>query len=145
MPIKSFELVSIDAKRFSKLGERIPHLRVDNNTAVTSVAVVSEKEAQMDFRFTISYVGVGMIKIEGRLVWEGEAKAISTQWTQTNALPNDVFNPVLQAIFANCMPSAVVSARDLGLPPPLPPPQIQQMKPAKAPGAKDNSRSMEVA
>ncbi len=145
MPIKSFELVSIDAKRFSKIGERIPHLRVDNNTAVTSVSVVSEKEAQMDFRFTISYVGVGMIKIEGRLVWDGEAKTLATQWSQTNALPNEVFNPVLQAIFANCMPSAVVSARDLGLPPPLPPPQIQQMKqPGKSSG-KDSQRSMEVA
>jgi len=145
MPIKSFELVSIDAKRFSKLGERIPHLRVDNNTAVTSVSVISEKEAQMDFRFTISYVGVGMIKIEGRLVWEGDAKPIATQWSQTNALPNEIFGPVLQAIFGNCMPSAVVSARDLGLPPPLPPPQIQQMKPMKEPSGKDKGRSMEVA
>jgi hypothetical protein len=61
MPIKSFELVSIDGKRFSKIGERIPHLRVDNNTAVTSVSAVSEKEAQMDFRFTISYVGGPMV------------------------------------------------------------------------------------
>jgi hypothetical protein len=145
MAIKSFELVSIDAKRFSKLGERIPHLRVDNNTAVTSVSVISDKEAQMDFRFTISYVGVGMIKIEGRLVWEGEAKTISSQWSQTNALPNEVFNPVLQAIFGNCMPSAVVCARDLGLPPPLPPPQIQQMKPASKGYAKDARSSMEVA
>jgi len=144
MAIKSFELVSIDAKRFSKLGERIPHLRVDNNTAVTSVAAISDKEAQMDFRFTISYVGVGMIKIEGRLVWEGEAKSISSQWSQTNALPNEVFNPVLQAIFGNCMPAAVVSARDLGLPPPLPPPQIQQMKSTKG-YAKDARSSMEVA
>jgi len=145
MPIKSFELVSIDGKRFSRLGERIPHLRVDNNTAVTNVAVVNDKEAQMDFRFTISYVGVGVIKIEGRLLWEGEAKTIASQWSQTNALPNDVFGPVLQAIFSNCMPSAVVCARDLGLPPPLPPPQIQQMKPGKAPGGKDTRRSMEVA
>ncbi len=64
MPIKTFELVSIDGKRFSRLGERIPHLRVDNNTAVTNVSSISDKEAQMDFRFTISYVGVGMIKIE---------------------------------------------------------------------------------
>lgn len=145
MPIKSFELVSIDGKRYSRLGERIPHLRVDNNTAVTNVTAVNDKEAQMDFRFTISYVGVGVIKIEGRLLWEGEAKPIASQWSQTNALPNDVFAPVLQAIFSSCMPSAVVCARDLGLPPPLPPPQIQQMKPGKAPGAKDTRRSMEVA
>ena len=144
MPIKSFELISIDAKRFSKLGEKIPHLRVDHNTSVTSLTVVSDKEAQVDFRFTVNYVGVGMIKIEGRVVWEGDARALASQWTQTNAIPNDVFNPILAAIFANCMPSAVVSARDLGLPPPLPPPQIQSGRPMKAPGGKD-AHSMEVA
>lgn len=144
MPIKTFEIVSIDGKRFTRLGERIPHLRVDNNTAVTNVSVVNDKEAQIDFRFTISYVGVGVLKIEGRIMWDGEAKAISSQWSQTNSLPNDVFGPVLQAIFSSCMPSAVVCARDLGLPPPLPPPQIQQMKPGKTSG-KDARGSMEVA
>jgi len=144
MPIKSFELVAIDAKRFSKLGERIPHLRVDHNTAVTSVTPVSDKEAQLDFRFTVSYVGVGVIKIEGRVVWEGDAKAVATQWSQTNALPNEVFTPILGAIFANCMPAAVVCARDLGLPPPIPPPQIQMGKQPKAGGAKA-THSMEVA
>ncbi|OGS42649.1 MAG: hypothetical protein A3K67_06565 [Euryarchaeota archaeon RBG_16_62_10] len=145
MPIKSFELISIDAKRFSKMGERIPHLRVDHNTAVTSITPLTDKDAQVDFRFTVNYVGVGLIKIEGRVVWDGEAKALSTQWAQTNALPNEVFNPILSAIFANCMPAAVVCARDLGLPPPLPPPQIQQAKPAKGPGARDAKGSMEVA
>jgi hypothetical protein len=145
MPIKSFELISMDAKRFSKLGERIPHLRVDHNTAVTSITTISDQEAQVDFRFTVNYVGVGLIKIEGRVVWEGEAKALATQWSQTNALPNEVFNPILSAIFANCMPSSVVVARDLGLPPPIPPPQIQMKKEARAPGAKDHKSSMEVA
>jgi len=145
MPIKSFELVSIDAKRYSKLGERIPHLRVDQNTAVTSVSAISDKDAQFDFRFTVNYMGVGMIKIEGRVVWDGDAKQLASQWSQTNVLPNEVFNPVLTAIYANCMPSAVICARDLALPPPIPPPQIQGVPPQKAPGAKDKGRSMEVA
>lgn len=145
MPIKSFELISIDGKRFSKLGERIPHLRVDHNTAVTNVTALNDKDAQFDFRFTVNYVGVGMIKIEGRVVWDGDARTLASQWAQSNALPNEVFNPVLAAIFGNCMPSAVVCARDLGLPPPLPPPQIQTQKPAKMPGAKDARSSMEVA
>ena len=145
MPIKSFELVAMEAKRFSKLGERIPHLRVDHNTAVTSISALSDREAQIDFRFTVNYAGVGMIKIEGRVVWEGEAKTITQQWSQTNALPNEVFNPILGAIFANCMPAAVVTARDLGLPPPLPPPQIQMPAQTKAPSGKDVKRSMEVA
>jgi len=144
MPIKSFELISIDAKRFSKLGEKIPHLRVDHNTSVTSVTAVSDREAQVDFRFTVNYIGVGMIKIEGRVVWDGDAKLLASQWSQTSAIPNEVFNPILAAIFANCLPSAVVSARDIGLPPPLPPPPIHTGKPPKTPGGKE-MRSMEVA
>jgi len=144
MPIKSFELVSIDAKRYSKLGEKIPHLRVDQNTTVTSVTAVSEREAQFEFRFTVSYMGVGMIKIEGRLAWDGDAKTLSTQWGQTNQLPNEVFGPVLTAIYANCMPAAIISARDLALPPPIPPPQFQGQPQQKTSG-KDKGRSMEVA
>ncbi len=144
MPIKSFELVSIEAKRFSKLGEKIPHLRVDHNTSVTSLSVVSDSQVQIDFRFTVNYVGVGMIKIEGRVVWEGEGKTLASQWAQTNAIPNEVFNPILAAIYANCMPSAVVSARDIGLPPPIPPLQVQAGKPMKPPSGKE-PRSMEVA
>lgn len=145
MPIKSFELTSMDAKRFSKLGERPPQIRVDHTTNVTNVSSLSERDVQIDFRFTINYVGMGMITIEGRVVWDGDAKAIAAQWPQNKALPNEVFNPILGAIFTNCMPSAVVISRDLGLPPPLPPPQIQVKKDAKAPGAKDHKSSMEVA
>jgi len=142
MPIKSFELIAIDAKRFSKLGERISQLRVDHNTAVTGVSAVSDKEVQLDFRFTVNYVGVGLIKIEGKVVWEGEAKQIASNWSKTNALPNEVFGPVLQAIFTNSLPAAVVTARDLALPPPIPPPQVQAK--VQKPGSKD-TRSMEVA
>lgn len=143
MPIKSFELFAIDAKRFSKLGERIPHLRVDHNTAVTGVSALSDREVQLDFRFTVNYVGVGLIKIEGKVVWDGEAKEIASKWSKTNELPNEVFAPILQAIFTNCLPAAVVTARDLVLPPPIPPPQVQTGKPPKS-GGKD-TRSMEVA
>lgn len=145
MPIKSFELTAVDAKRFSRLGERPPQIRVDHTTNVTNVTALSDKDAQIDFRFTVNYAGMGMIIVDGRIVWDGDAKAIASQWPQTKALPNEVFGQVLGAIFTNCMPPAVVLARDLGLPPPLPPPQIQMRKDVKAPGAKDHKSSMEVA
>ncbi len=145
MPIKSFELVSMDAKRFSKLGERPPQLRVDHNTSVTSISAQSDKDALVDFTFTVSYVGVGLIKIEGKVVWDGDAKTIASQWANKKELPPEVFNPILGAIFANCMPASVVVARDLGLPPPLPPPQIGMRKDSKMPKAKDHKSSMEVA
>ncbi len=145
MAIRSFELVSMDAKRFAKLGERPPQLRVDHNTSVTSISAQSEKDALIDFTFTVSYVGVGIIKIEGRVVWDGDAKAVAAQWANKKELPPEVFNPILGAIFANCMPASVVVARDLGLPPPLPPPQIAMKKGAQMPKAKDHKSSMEVA
>ena len=145
MPIKSFELVSLDAKRFTRLGERIPQLRVDHNTSVSNITAVSDKEAQVDFTFTVSYVGVGIIKIEGRVLWDGEAKTIASQWANKKELPQEVFNPILAAIFSNCMPASVVVARDLGLPPPIPPPKIGMRKEARMPGAKDHKSSMEVA
>lgn len=144
MPIKSFELVSVEAKRFSKLGEKFQQLRVDQNTTVTSVTAVSEREAQFEFRFTVNYSGVGMIKLEGRLVWDGDAKTLASQWGQTSKLPNEVNGPILTAIYANCMPAAIISARDIALPPPIPLPQFQG-QPQQKPGGKDKGRSMEVA
>ncbi len=145
MPIKSFELVSLDAKRFTKLGERVPQLRVDHNTSVTSISAMSEKDAMVEFTFTVSYVGVGIIKIEGKVVWDGEAQTIASQWANKKELPQTVFNPILNAIFANCMPASVTVARDIGLPPPLPPPQVAMKRDARMPGAKDHKSSMEVA
>ena len=144
MPIKSFELNSVDAKRFTKLGERIPQLRVDQNTAVTSVTVTSDTEALLEFRFVINYVGVGVIKLEGKLVWKGEAKPLAAQWSEKHTLPNEVFGPILAATYANCMPAAVTAARDIGLPPPLPPPPMAG-RPGGSQKGKDHRSSMEVA
>lgn len=145
MPIKSFEMISLDAKRFSKLGERPPQLRVEQNATVTSMSVLSTKEAQIDFRFIVSYASLGMINIDGRIVWDGEAGPMVEQWTKTKKLPNDIANIVLGTIFTNCMPVAVVVSRDISLPPPIPPPQIQVAKENKLVGAKDHKSSMEVA
>lgn len=144
MPIKSFEINSMDAKRFTKLGERIPQLRVDQNTAVTSVTAVSDSEALLEFRFVINYVGVGVIKLEGKMVWNGDAKPIASQWSEKHSLPNEIFGPILAATYANCMPAAVTAARDIGLPPPLPPPPMAGRAGAPQKG-KDHRSSMEVA
>ena len=146
MPIKSFELNSLEAKRFTRMGERIPQLRVDQNTAVTSVTAASDKEAHMEFRFLINYVGVGVIKLEGKLVWDGDANAVAAQWSDKHTLPSEVFGPVLAATYANCMPAAVVAAKDIGLPPPLPPPPMAQKGAGSQRSGKDHHKhSIEVA
>ncbi len=126
MPIKSFEMISLDAKRFSKLGERPPQLRVEQNATVTSMSVLSTKEAQIDFRFIVSYASLGMINIDGRIVWDGEAGPMVEQWTKTKKLPNDIANIVLgddihelharrgRDLAGHIAPSAHPSAADTG-------------------------------
>lgn len=132
MPVKFVELVSIDAKRFSKKEERIGQVRIDNNSTVTLVTEISDKEANVDFRYTATYGPIGTIKIEGKIVYEGDASALAKQWGSKMNMPENVASEIHTAIMRTCMPEAVLIARDLNLPPPMPLPQVNISKQKKA-------------
>jgi len=125
MGIKSFELVSIEARRFANLGEKFPNIRVDHNSTVTMITPVSDKEANFDFRFTANFVGIGVIKIEGKILYECQAKEVTEMWLKTGNLPNDVASEIHTVVMMNCIPEAVLIARDLRLPSPIPLPTVQ--------------------
>ncbi len=135
MPVKGFELVAVDGKRFFKSGDRLGNLRIDNNGTVTLVMEVGPREASMDFRFTTNYRAqeevIGLIRIEGRVLFEGDAKAIVREWSGQGRMPDEVASEVLTVIMTNCIPEATMIARDLRLPPPIPipPVQVQTQKP----------------
>ncbi|HYS70969.1 MAG TPA: hypothetical protein VEM95_00955 [Thermoplasmata archaeon] len=143
MPVKMFELVALDAKRFFKSGDRLSNLRIDNNGSVTLVTEVSAREAAVDFRFTTNYMApegvIGRIQIEGKVVFEGDARAIVASWSGKGRMPDDVASEVLTVIMNNCIPEATVIARDLRLPPPIPipPVQVQSQPPPKGKGRGD--------
>ena len=96
MSVKFVELVSIDAKRFSKKGERIGQIRIDNNSTVTLVTEISDKEANVDFRYTASYGPIGTIKIEGKIVYEGDAPALAKQWGSNMEMPETLHQRYIQ-------------------------------------------------
>src|SRR2546428_13935966 len=77
MAIKSLELSTIDARRLARVGQRLQNVRIDHNSTVTLITEAGEKEATVDFRFTANYRAieevVGVIRIEGTLVYEGKA------------------------------------------------------------------------
>lgn len=125
MTIKYFEMSTIDARRFSKPGEKPRNVRVDHNSTITLITEINDKEAGIDFRFTANYVGIGVIKIEGHVIIEGDASAIASQWSTENKMPDNVANEVHGVIMSNCLPEAVMIARDIRLPPPIPMPQVK--------------------
>jgi len=128
MPVKSFALSLIDARRLTRAGQRVPNLRVDHNSTVTLITEASEREASIDFRFTANFRApeevVGVVRIEGTLQWDGKGREVARQWTATNQMPNEVASEIHTAIMSICVPETVLLARDLQLPPPIPIPQV---------------------
>ncbi len=124
MPVKVLELLSIDAKRFAKSGERFRNVRVDHNSTVTQVVPIDETLASVEFRFTANYTGVGVIKIEGSLQYEGDAASLATMWSKSGKMPNEVASEIHTAIMNSCIQESVIIARDLRLPPPIPLPVV---------------------
>ncbi len=100
------------------------NVRVDNNSTVTQIVAVQEDLANVEFRFTASYAGLGVIKIEGSLDYECEAQALADMWAKSGKMSSGAANEIHNAIMSSCLQEAVIIARDLRLPPPLPLPVV---------------------
>ena len=141
MTVRDVEFISVEGRRFTKRKEVVGQVKIDTNSTVTSVNEVSTKEADVDFRIAISYGSLGVLKIEGRLIFEGDAPTLAREWRDKHSMPTEMANEIHTAILHASIPETVLLARDLGLPPPIPLPKvnIQEQKKGTAPS------SMEVA
>ena len=85
-----------------------------------------EKQLTIEFQYTASYGPIGMIKLEGTIVCEeNDAKSLAKEWLDTRKLPDQFASVIHTAVMHSCVPEAVGIAKDLGLPPPIPLPQVQ--------------------
>jgi len=125
VPVTRLELTGIEAKRFSKTHERHAQIRIDHNSTVTLVKELSANEASIEFRYTATYGPVGIIRIEGNMVFTCDAKAFEAQWRTTNQMAPEVATEIHSTVMRACVPEAVGIAKDLQLPPPIPLPQVQ--------------------
>lgn len=126
MRIKNLQLKSIEARRYIDRNERPKQVRIDHNSTVTRFTNEKENQASIDFQYTASYGPVGMIKLEGSLLYESDdAKKISKEWNETHKMPNQIASHIHTAVMHACVPEAVSIAKDLGLPPPIPLPQVR--------------------
>ncbi len=143
MPIKNFEIRSIDAERYGEKEEARGNLRVDHNSSVTRIRKINNNKNELNFRFNINYQNMGMIKIEGKILFEGNYPNLANKWKKENEMPQDVAQQIHSTIISNCIPQAVILAKDLQLPPPIPLPQVNLSEQKNE--DKKNVGGMEVA
>jgi len=126
MKIRNVRLKTIEARRYNDLEEKPQQIRIDHNSSITQMNHETDKKATVSFQYTASYGPVGMIKLEGTLLYEDDqAKKLAQQWNETRKLPNEIASSIHTAVMHACVPEAVGIAKNLGLPPPIPLPQVR--------------------
>ncbi len=126
MLIKAIKLKSIEARRYVEPDDKPRQIRIDHNSQITQVMNNQEKNLVIEFQYTSSYGPIGMIKLEGTILSEDpEAKQLAKEWLDTRKLPDQVASTIHTAVMHTCVPEAVGIAKDLGLPPPIPLPQVR--------------------
>jgi hypothetical protein len=126
MRIRNIRLKSIEARRYIEGKRRPKQVRINHNSTITQIRDIKIKQATVDFQYTASYGSVGMIKLEGSLIYEDDnARRIAIGWKNTRKMPNQVASQIHTAVMHGCVPEAVGIAKDLGLPPPIPLPQVR--------------------
>ena len=109
-----------------KPNERPKQVRIDHNSSFTQVNFIKENQTLIEFQYTASYGPVGMIKLEGSILYENnDAKKIANEFNETRKMPDQIASHIHTAIMHTCVPEAVGIAKDLGLPPPIPLPQVR--------------------
>jgi len=126
MKIKNIQLKSIEARRYMNPDERPKQIRIDHNSTITQIYDVKGDQATIDFQYTASFGPIGMVKLEGSLVYEDEnVKTVANDWKNTRKMPDQIASNIHTAVMHACVPEAVGIAKDLGLPPPIPLPQVR--------------------
>lgn len=132
MPVTRMELTGIEARRYSKPNERHAQIRIDHNSTVTLVKELSPQEAAIEFRYTATYGPIGVIRIDGSMVFSCDAKALEQQWRTTSQMAPETASEIHSTVMRVCVPQAVGIAKDLQLPPPIPLPTVQFQQPGQA-------------
>jgi len=126
MKIRNVRLKTIEARRFIDHKEKPRQIRIDHNSTVSQMTPVDKTHATVEFQYTASYGAVGVIKIEGNLSYEEDnADKMAREWSKTRKMPNELASHIHTAVMHACVPDAVGLAKTLGLPPPIPLPQVR--------------------
>lgn len=126
MVIKVIKLKTIEARRYIEPDDKPRQIRIDHNSQISQVINNAGKNLTIEFQYTASYGSIGMIKLDGTILCEeNEATELAKEWQNTRKMPDQFASTIHTAIMHTCVPEAVGIAKDLGLPPPIPLPQVR--------------------
>lgn len=145
MTVKMVDISSIEARRFTKPGEEFKgNIRIDHNSTITTLNVKGE-DLVIEFRFTVNYQSLGLIKMEGTIIYESKhpLDEVVEMFNSTHNIPPEDATEVHNTVLRTCVPIAVYISRDIKLPPPVPIPNVSI--PKKGDKKKPKTDSPEVA
>lgn len=143
--VSNFHFRNVEARRFLKVSPTPVQVRIDNNLTVTTIRPEGSNGAHIEFNYTAVYGPLGVIKIEGEFVYQGDlAQKTVQEWELKKTMPGEAASEIHTTIMHACLPEAVTLAKSVQLPPPIPMPMIRFEKKDGEPKAHFGGGSPEI-
>ncbi len=132
MPVVGLSFEKIVVEKFAPVRGKI---QVNNNVALkdvekTDLTIGPSKHGALKFKFEFSAnyePKVASITLNGFLTFfekPEKVKEIVDSWKKDKKVPKDVMSSVLNTILSRCNVEALLFAREVNLPPPIPLPKV---------------------
>lgn len=133
MTIVGFNFTKMLVERSSNARGQI---NISNNVGIKdakeidiSLGKASQKAIRFMFEFVSSYdPNLGKIVLEGEIIYMGDEskiKEVIKEWESNKKVSPDLMTQLLNNILNKCNIQALIMARDINLPPPIPLPKVQ--------------------
>lgn len=122
-------ILNVSAERFWDLGKPIPPIRINSNLNLTGMERKSENSLEVPFVLTINYnPSIAQISMKGRAYVVGnknEIEKVYKGYEEKKPPPPALVQSISNIVFVE----SVIISKTLNIPPPIPLPQIPQIKP----------------
>ncbi|MCH2440670.1 MAG: hypothetical protein MK220_05005, partial [Candidatus Poseidoniia archaeon] len=122
MAVSGFRITGIEARRHRRSG-RPQQVRIDHNTTVLSIRAAGKGRATVEYRYTVTYGGLGMVQLDGEITYAsgdgGTAREVQKLWEREHKMPDGAAEEVHNAVLSQGSFEVFVLARKLNLPPPV--------------------------
>jgi hypothetical protein len=122
MALKSIDITYMEGRKIGK-GSFFSDIKPHTDSGISIITPINEKEALVEFRFSANYAGQVAVKIEGELVYIGDANSLAKQWNEQAKLPPEAASEIQSPIAILCSVESSILHKDLMLSPtnlPLP-------------------------